>query len=160
MQSGLRWGGGRPVVGAPCSLRAPRAVVRSPLWSACAVALVSCSASIPVSGLRPVITSLPLPTHRGLAAARHWPCAPAARPPPVGAPSARAKDIPPDGDGLQSSAKSTGRNCGNCLRWSEPKFGRRESWFTAFDRASWAHPSRKRRPCETSLYRIAPNTNG
>ena len=58
-------GGGRPVVGAPCSLRALRAVVRSPLWSACTVALVSCSASIPVSGLRPVITSLPLPTHRG-----------------------------------------------------------------------------------------------
>ena len=46
-----------------------------------AVASVSCFASVPVGGLRPVITCVPLPTHRGLAAARHWP-------PRAGCPSA------------------------------------------------------------------------
>jgi hypothetical protein len=32
---------------------------------------------------------VPPPTRRGLAAAQHWPHAPAARPPPKGAPSVR-----------------------------------------------------------------------
>ena len=55
-----------------------------------AVASVSCFASVPVGGLRPVITCVPLPTHRGLAAARHWP-------PRAGCPSA------PQGGSLSSA---------------------------------------------------------
>jgi len=51
------------------------------LRSAVAVALVRRYALCLVSGLRPVITCVPSPTHRGLAAARHWP-------PRAGCPSA------------------------------------------------------------------------
>ena len=66
-----------PPSGRPCGCRST-------------VALVSCFASVPVSGLRPVFTCVPLPTHRGLAAARHWPpCAGLPVCPPWGLPQPR-----------------------------------------------------------------------
>jgi hypothetical protein len=87
MQSGLRWWRSPSRRRSPVAY-APYAPPTVRPWGGCsAVALVSCFASVPVSGLRPVITCVPLPTHRGLAAARHWPpgaglpvCPPRGRP--------------------------------------------------------------------------------
>lgn len=84
MQSGLRWRRSHsrrrfPVAFAPYAPPSAR-----PCGCRGTVALVSCVASIPASGLRPVITSKPPPTHRGLAAAQHWPPRAGCRPPPQG----------------------------------------------------------------------------
>ena len=98
MQNCLRWSG-RTAVGAPRSHSRPTrrrlhalVVIVAPWHQSGSARLVL------VSGLRPVTTCVPLPTRRGLAAARHWPCAPAARPPPLGAPSARAKAVASNGN--------------------------------------------------------------
>ena len=73
MQSGLRWRRSPSRRRSPvaCTPYAPPS--GRPYGYRGAMALVSFFASVPVSGLRPVITCVPLPTHRGLAAARHWP---------------------------------------------------------------------------------------
>ena len=78
-------GAGESAVGAPRSHSRP---TRRRLHALLAVVAPwhqsGASRSVLVSGLRPVMLCVPPPAHRGLAAARHWPRAPVARPPPEG----------------------------------------------------------------------------
>ena len=91
MQSGLRWGRAHSRQRSPVARRALRAAVRAPLWSSWHLGIGQALRAVwSVSGLRPIIgvcaparpVASPL---RGISHAR-W----AARPPPKGAPSARA----------------------------------------------------------------------
>ena len=92
MQSGLRWERSHsrrrfPVVGTPYAPPSAR-----PCGSRGGLASVRRCASIPASGLRPVIPVSPRPPHRGLAATRHWPpCAGQPVCPPRGRPQSGAK---------------------------------------------------------------------
>ena len=88
MQSGLRLAAGASAVGAPRSwVHALRAAAWSP-WC-CATygfavrRFARCFSQWPAASME---CCSPPPTRRGLAAARHWPPAPAARPPPRGLP--------------------------------------------------------------------------
>ena len=88
MQSGLRWRAGASAVGAPRSHSRPTprrlcalgVVVAPGHWSGAARFVL-------VSGLRPVMWCVPPPTHRGLAAARHWPARAGCPPPPGDSPN-------------------------------------------------------------------------